>query len=394
VGRTVNWLAWKRAALAAAGVLGLVGLLAAAWLVLEGGVGTGNTAHQHGSAEPAVGATTTAVIRREVTVDNATLDRLGIVFSPVRREFIATAVRHVAIVTAAESRIAHVHARVSGWIEELHVDTTAARVRRGQPLAGIFSQELFASQIEYLAVRERNRDSPSTAVLDAARLRLAVLGMSESDIRAIEDEGVARRLVTVLAPHDGIVLRRGVSVGTAIDPSTELMTIADLSEVWVIAELPEADAGAIEAGEAATLEFPGVARAPLTAVVDFVYPTVTERTRTVRVRFIMPNQDGALRPGTYGTATFGAAGRDVLTIPREAVVQTGDSRHVFVKTEQGMLEPRHIRLGRRLPDRLEVLEGLSAGEEVVSSGVFLIDSESRLGASSAGVGHVGHEPPQ
>jgi multidrug efflux pump subunit AcrA (membrane-fusion protein) len=126
--------------------------------------------------------------------------------------------------------------------------------------------------------------------------------------------------------------------------------------------------------------------------VDFVYPTVTERTRGVRIRFVVPNPDGTLRPGTYGTASFGAIGRDALTIPREAVVETGDSQHVFVKTQQGTLEPRQVRLGRRLPDRFEVLEGLSSGEEVVSSGVFLIDSESRLRASSAGAGHSGHEP--
>ena len=382
----------KPAALAAVALI-VAGFMGVFWLVVgprdsreAESARESHAAAQHETAD----AATTVADRRELAVAAATIERLGVTFAPVLRESIADAVRHVATVTADESRISHVHARVSGWVEELYVDTTGAPVRRGEPVAAIFSQELFASQTEYLAVRERGRDTPNSAVLEAARLRLAVLGMSESAIRAIEEQGVARRLVTVLAPRDGVVLRRSVSVGTAIDPSTELMTIVDLSHVWVLAEVPATDAANVERGSQAILEFPG---APgRSASVDFVYPTVTERTRGVRARFVVPNLDGTLRPGSYGTASFGALRRDALTIPREAVVETGDSQHVFVKTQQGTLEPRQVRLGRRLPDRFEVLEGLSPGEEVVSSGVFLIDSESRLRATSAGTGHSGHEP--
>jgi Cu(I)/Ag(I) efflux system membrane fusion protein len=384
----------KRAVLAAVGLI-IVGFTGASWLVLglRDSPDDDSSHALHDTSQTGVaGATTPEAWRRELTVDAATIERLGVTFAPVLRESIADTFRHVATVTADESRISHVHARVAGWVEELYVDTTGARVRRGEPLAGIFSQELFASQTEYLAVRERARDTPNSAVLEAARVRLAVLGMSESDIRAIEEQGVARRLVTVVAPRDGVVLRRGVSVGTSIDPSTELMTIVDLSQVWVLAEVPAADAVDIERDSQAILEFPGADPERRSTSVDFVYPTVTERTRGVRIRFVVPNPDGTLRPGTYGTASFGAIGRDALTIPREAVVETGDSQHVFVKTQQGTLEPRQVRLGRRLPDRFEVLEGLSSGEEVVSSGVFLIDSESRLRASSAGAGHSGHEP--
>jgi Cu(I)/Ag(I) efflux system membrane fusion protein len=384
----------KRAGLAAAGLI-IVVIMGVSWLVvsLSDSQNAGSAHEAHGVGEPGVAdAATMAAGRREFTVDAATIERLGVTFAPVLRESVADTARYVATVTADESRVSHVHARVSGWVEELHVGTTGARVRRGEPVAAIFSQELFASQAEYLAVRARGRDMPNSAVLEAARVRLAVLGMSESDIRAIEEQGVARRPVPVLAPRDGVVLRRSVSVGTAIDPSTELMTIVDLSQVWVLAEVPAADAANIETGSQAILELPGAGRERLSASVDFVYPTVTERTRGVRARFVLPNADGKLRPGTYGTASFGALGRDALTIPREAVVETGDSQHVFVRTQEGTLEPRQVRLGRRLRDRFEVLEGLSAGQEVVSSGVFLIDSESRLRASSAGAGHSGHGP--
>lgn len=384
----------KRAALAAVG-LTIAGLIGVSWLVLSSRDSrNAESAHAlHDTSQTGVaGPTTLETSRRQLTVDAATIERLGVTFAPVLRESVADAVRHVATVTADESRISHVHARVSGWVEELYVDTTGARVRRGEPVAAIFSQELFASQTEYLAVRERGRDTPNSAVLEAARVRLAVLGMSESDIRAIEEQGVARRFVTVVAPRDGVMLRRGVSVGTAIDPSTELMTIVDLSQVWVLAEVPATDAVNIVRGSQAILDFPSAGQEGRSASVDFVYPTVTDRTRGVRARFVLPNLDGALRPGAYGTASFGAIGRDALTIPREAVVETGDSEHVFVRTPEGALEPRQVRLGLRLPDRFEVLEGLSAGEEVVSSSVFLIDSESRLRASSAGPGHSAHEP--
>jgi Cu(I)/Ag(I) efflux system membrane fusion protein len=329
--------------------------------------------------------------RTSVTVDAAQLDRLGVRFEAVRLEPIATAARHVATVAPDEGRISHLHARVAGWIEELYVDTTGVRVRQGQPVAAIFSQELFASQTEYLAVLRQAGDTPSSVVVDAARTRLAVLGIGEREIRALEREGAASRLVTITAPHDGTVLRRGVSVGTAIDPSTELMTIADLSQVWVLAEVPEAYLGGIAPDTRAVLEFPAAGAARLTAAVDFIYPTLTERTRSVRVRFVLPNPDGLLRPGMYGTASFDATGgREALTIPREAVVETGASQHVFVQIQDEVLEPRQVRIGMRLADRVEVLEGLSLGDEVVSSGVFLIDSESRLRASSAGTGHAGH----
>jgi Cu(I)/Ag(I) efflux system membrane fusion protein len=388
----------KRAAQAVAGMLAVAAVLVASWLVLSAGESareqTGESAHEsHAAGAGSATAATTASGRTEVIVDPETMERLGITFAPVLREAIGSAARHPATVVADESRVSHVHARVSGWVEELFVNTTGAPVRRGQPVAGIFSQELFASQAEYLALLERSRGAPSSAALEAARVRLAVLGMSDADIRALEGQTVARRLVTVAAPRDGVVLRRSVSIGTAIDPSTELMTIVDLKQVWVLAEVPEAYAQGIDPGTAATLEFPGAGNEPLAATVDFVYPTVTDRTRSVRARFVVPNANGALRPGMYGAASFDAADHEALTVPREAVVETGESQHVFVRTTEGGLEPRPVRLGRRLPDRLEVLEGLSAGDEVVSSGVFVIDSESRLRASSGGSGHAGHAPP-
>jgi Cu(I)/Ag(I) efflux system membrane fusion protein len=315
---------------------------------------------------------------------------LGVQLEPARLENLNAAARYVATVTADESRISHVHTRVAGWVEELYVNTTGETVHAGQPLAAVFSQDLLASQTEYLVALRQSRATPSSAVLDAARTRLKVLGMNETEIAALEREGTPRKLVTVFAPRSGVVLRRGVTVGTAIDPSTDLMTIADLSRVWVIAEVPEGQAASVKVGTPATLSFPASGHNSFKASVEFIYPTLTERTRTVRVRFSVVNADGALRPGLYGTATSKAAERKVLTVARDAVVETGDSQHVFVRAPSGALEPRNVRLGVRLADRVEIIDGISAGEQVVSSGVFLIDSESRLRASGAGTAHSGH----
>lgn len=198
--------------------------------------------------------------------------------------------------------------------------------------------------------------------------------------------------MTITAPRSGIVLNRGVSEGLSVDPSTQLVTLADLSRVWVIAEVAEGEAAQLRIGSSATLNFPMAQREPLTAKVEFIYPTLTERTRTVRVRLPLDNKAGLLRPGMYGSAEFRISARDGLTIARDAVVDTGDSQHVFVHTKENLIEPRTVKVGARLSDRIEVIEGLEKGDHVITAGVFLIDSESRLRASGS-TGHVGHGAP-
>jgi membrane fusion protein, copper/silver efflux system len=172
-----------------------------------------------------------------------------------------------------------------------------------------------------------------------------------------------------------------------VDPSTEILTIADLSRVWVIAEVPEADIPRVQVGASAELEFPGAAREPFEARVEFLYPTLSERTRTLRVRFAVDNLSGSLRPGIYGSAVLQVSPHPVVSVARDAVVDTGDAQHVFVVAAERRYTPRLVKLGARFGDRVEVREGLQDGEEVVASGVFLIDSESRLRASGSGTGH-------
>lgn len=332
--------------------------------------------------------------RVPIELTASTVEQLGIRLDSVARESLTQEVRAVATVVPDESRISHVHTRVSGWVEHLDVNTTGEMVRAGQPLAHIFSQELFSSQTEYLAIRKTTSASGIASVVVAGgRTRLGVLGMSPADIDAIERTGEPKRLFTVAAPRSGVVVNRGVTVGTSVDPSTTLLTIADLSRVWILAEVPEANIATVTIGTRATLDFPASGRPPFTARIDFIYPTLSERTRTLRVRLSAANGNGALRPGLYGTVAFESAGPAVLTVPRDAVVDTGVQQHVFVATGD-RYEPRTVTLGVQLADRVEIRTGLQEGEQVVAAGVFLLDSESRLRATGGGGGHNGHGAPE
>jgi Cu(I)/Ag(I) efflux system membrane fusion protein len=322
-----------------------------------------------------------------VPVEAAAAGSIDIRLETVGRESLTHTVRAVATVVPDESAISHVHTRVSGWIEHLDVNTTGEIVRAGQPLAHIFSQELLSSRTEYLAARRNAAASGITsAVVASGRTRLTVLGMTPAEIDAIEHTGEPKRLVTVVAPRSGVVVNRGVTVGTSVDPSTTLLTIADLSRVWVLAEIPEASIPSIRVGARAELDFPASGRPPFAARVDFVYPTLTERTRTLRVRMSTANPRGSLRPGLYGTAAFQSAGQNVITVPRDAVVDTGLQQHVFVAAAD-RFEPRPVVVGTQLADRVEIREGLKEGEQIVAAGVFLLDSESRLRATGGTGGH-------
>lgn len=338
-----------------------------------------------------VPAATTGSVRNPdrvpVDVTSDDVQALGIRLETVGRQSVTQDVRAVATVVPDESRISHVHTRVSGWVEQLDVNTTGEMVRAGQPVLRIFSQELLGSQTEYLAARRTTSASGiSSVVVAGGRTRLGVLGMSPGEIDAIEESGEPTRLVTVYAPRSGVVVNRGVTVGTSVDPSTTLLTIADLARVWVLAEVPEASITAVRPGSMARLDFPASGRPPFTARVDFIYPTLSERTRTLRVRLSAANRGGALRPGLFGTADFSTTGQDVLTVPRDAVVDTGVQQHVFVAAGD-RFEPRPVTLGVQLADRVEIRSGLQEGEQIVAAGVFLLDSESRLRATGGTGGH-------
>lgn len=327
--------------------------------------------------------------RVAVQVTREIVDRLEIKVEDVRSDQSSVTVRAVATIALDESRISHIHTRVPGWVEQLYVNTTGQAVRAGQPVARIFSQELLSSQSEYLTARRFAASGFATSVVSSGRTRLKVLGMTDGEVRSIERSGQPLRLVTVTAPRGGVVVNRGVSVGTAVDPSTELLTLADLSSVWVFAEIPEKDVRSIRPGATALLDFPASGRPPFPARVDFVYPTLTERTRTLRVRLAIPNPHRIFVPGLYGTAVFELPAGRAIMVPRDAVVDTGRRQHVFV-VRGNSFEPRVVTLGARVADRVVITSGLTEGERIAVSGTFLLDSESRLRATGGAGSHGAH----
>jgi membrane fusion protein, copper/silver efflux system len=325
--------------------------------------------------------------RVSIAVDPDWASRLGLRTEAALRESFTAQARAVASVVPDEDRVLHIHARVAGWVERMHVSHTGQELAAGAPVASIWSQELFAAQTEYLQAYARSGAGPASAIAAGSRERLRALGMSEAQIVAIERRGEPMRTVAVHTPRAGVVLRRPVAAGTAVDPSTELLTLADLSRLWIVADLAERDAELALPGAAARVVFDGLPAQDL--VIDFVAPTVDPRSRTLRVRATVDNRDGRLRPGMAGSLDLWGASDTRITVPRDAVVDDGRRALVYVQREDARFEPREVRIGSRRGERIAVLEGLAEGEPVLVSGVFLVDSESRL-QGSGGAGLHGH----
>jgi Cu(I)/Ag(I) efflux system membrane fusion protein len=352
-------------------------------LVFFGGAGValgGMLALQSRHAGPAVAQASasqaaSAAMRAPVQVPSAQAERIGLDVAPATMTPVSESQRLVATVVPDETRISHIHTRVNGWLERLYVPVTGAAVKAGQPIVEIYSQELYSSQLDHLAARAFS--GPPSALAESGRARLKFLGMNDGDIERLEATGKARRTVTLYAPRSGILAHRGAAPGAAVDPSTEIAVVLDLSRVWVIAELPASAAESVRKGQEARLQLGAVSR---NAKVEFIEPMVTE-SRTVKVRFSLPNADGALRPGMYGSVDMAPSPRMALTVPREAVVDTGEFQYVYHRSADGEYMPHRVTVGRRDRDRIEILSGLQQGAMVVTSGVFLLDAESRLRAS-------------
>lgn len=286
----------------------------------------------------------------------------------------------VGFVEPSESRLRRVQLRVAGWVKKLHVNETGAMVRAGQPLLSIYSPELFQAEQEYLI--QRGNDAGAA---DAAE-RLRLLGVPDEEIRRLDREGKASTQLVLRAPVSGTVLERGVVEGQHVSAETPLLTIADLSQVWVMADLYEGDIGRVRVGDRAGFVAEGLPGRTFEGRIDFVHPTVSSETRTIKVRLVLANPDGALRPGAYGRVRVAGRGASVLSVPAEAVIETGEHSYVFLARAGGYFEPRMVWTGPARGDRVPIVRGLAAGDTVVASASFLIDSESRLEAAIAGMG--------
>ncbi len=289
-----------------------------------------------------------------------------------------------------ETRVARVQARYDGWIENVMVNFTGDRVAKGQALLTVYSPELVATQEEYLlALKARGilRHSDTGSLVEASRRRLEHWNMTEAQIAQVERTGKPIRVVTLYSPAAGYVTARNAFPNQRITPETELYTIVDLDRVWIVADVFEADAPLITLGQAAhiTLAYPD--GRTLAARVSYILPQVDPQTRTLKVRLEADNRATLLKPEMFVDVEFRAPVGSALSVPADAVLDSGLTKTVYVDKGDGMFEPRQVRTGRRFGSRIEILAGLRPGERVAASGVFLLDSESQLKAPAAG-GHT------
>jgi multidrug efflux pump subunit AcrA (membrane-fusion protein) len=321
---------------------------------------------------------------------------IGVRTTEVVRKPLTKTIKTVGRVTFDETRLRHVHAKVTGWIEHLYANATGERVKAGEPLLTIYSPELVASVQEYLIARhgaEKLREATlpdarqgAQQLLASARRRLLLFDLTPGQIGALEKRGDAPTTVTLRSQVSGYVISRNVTEGERIEPGTNLLDVADLSRVWVLADAYEYELPFLRLGQSASMTLSYLPGRSFEGQITLIYPVVAEATRTVKVRLEFPNPDLMLRPEMYADVEIRSDLGRALVVPESAVMSTGTRDIAFVDRGDGYLEPRELKIGTRLADEFAVLEGLAEGERVVTSGNFLVDAESNLKAALSAAG--------
>jgi membrane fusion protein, copper/silver efflux system len=310
-----------------------------------------------------------------IEIDPRVVQTLGIRLATVEQGSFARAVDTVGLVAIDEHRIQAIQVREPGWVERLDVRAVGDPVRRGQVLAGVYSPDLLATQQELLIAR----GSSDPSLVEAARRRLGLFGLSEAQIARIEKTGRVERRIDYYAPFDGYVMELGARQGAAVEPGATLFQLANLSSVWLIAEVPEAQAAWIKTGSPAQAQVPALPGERFEGKVDYLYPELMQATRTLKVRVVIDNPGQHLRPGMFAAAHLeGPTQESVLTVPTEAVIKTGTRSIVIVADDATHFRPAVVRVGAEHGGRSEILQGLAREQNIVASGQFLIDSEANL----------------
>jgi Cu(I)/Ag(I) efflux system membrane fusion protein len=326
-----------------------------------------------------------------VAVDPRMQQNLGVRTAAVEKAMLAPTVEAVGSVAWNERDAAVVQARASGFVERLHVRAALDPVKKGQALAELYVPDWVAAQEEYLSAR-RLEGTRMASLVDGARQRMRLAGMNDAQIRAIETSRKVQPRVTISAPIDGVVAELGAREGMTVMPGAALFRINGLATVWVNAEVRESEAAAVRVGnavEARTTALPGKV---FKGSVSAILPEVNAATRTLKARVELANPDGELKPGMFATLNFTPAARDeVLAVPGEAVIQTGKRSVVIVAQDNGRFAPVEVETGVEVGGRVEIRRGLEAGQKVVVSGQFLIDSEASLRAAESRMGEATHK---
>lgn len=336
-------------------------------------------------------------------LDRASASAVGLRLAPILERKFSKQVRTSGVVVLDETRTSHVHAKVRGFIERIDVDFVGKSVRAGAPLCSIYSQEVLAAELEFLSVLEQASSGPGLSgslaaaeqqakqqLIAAAKNRLALWDVPSTEIDRLEKTRLPQRTFTLNAPRAGIVVAKQALAGMFVDPSVELYLISDTSKLWLLADLYESDAAGVQVGDSAQLSIEGANGEAIPARIAFLPPTLEESTRTLKARFDLDNVGGRLRPGAFATVELTVDRGTALAVPEEAVIHAGQQAIAFVVAGEQIV-PRSVKLGPLVDGFYVAEEGLHAGESVAVGAQFLLDSESRLRATSGrGASHGGH----
>ncbi len=306
-------------------------------------------------------------------IDAAVVNNIGVRTATVSTRTLAREIDTVGFVTPDENRSAHVHVRSAGWVEKLHKKVIGEPVKKDDVVFELYSPDLVSAQTEFMQAIQLNQQS----LLRASKQRLAALGMTDQQIEALQSSKQVQQRIAVKAPQSGIIMTLNIGEGMYITPSTTILSITDLSNIWVKAEVFEAQSSWVQVGQTATLTLPFMPDEKWKGTVDYVYPTVDAKSRTVEARLSFSNKDGRLKPNMYGEVSIAAEPREnIVAIPREALIRTGKTDRVILALGEGKFRPAEVTAGLESGDFIEISDGLHTGERIVTSAQFLIDSEA------------------
>jgi Cu(I)/Ag(I) efflux system membrane fusion protein len=406
----------------------LILIAALPWLIAGCGKGKETTAHKEGvkhEEKKVIGAKkagdiememkglTMESIRKEGKVQEVapgtvqiTPERqqlIGVKFGNVEMKPLEKVIRTVGRVDYDEKRIVTVSPKIGGWIEDLYVDFTGRFVRKGEPLLTIYSPELVSTQEEYLIALRAKRDLAKSSfpevagsgesLAESAKRRLKLWDISDDQIKALEESGQVKKTLTLHSPFSGFVLEKTAYKGMNVMPGMALYKLADLSVVWLYADIYEYELPFIRLGQQASIQLSYIPGETFTGKAIYIYPSLNPETRTAKVRFEIPNSHERLKPEMYANVEIKVHLGQKLAVPEGAIIDTGLRQMAIVDKGSGYFEPREVKVGSKVEGYYEVIKGLKAGERVVTSANFLIDSESKLKEAvggMAGMEHSGH----
>ena len=332
----------------------------------------------------------------EVKIDPERIQLFGVRTEKVISRELNKSIRAVGIVVSDERRVANIQTKFSGWIVDLYVNFTNQSVNQGEPLFSVYSPALLATQEEYIIAKKGTRNQlkgtfgeeysrTNQKLLESVKQRLELWDIPQEEIDRLDRQAIPMKTLTIHSPINGIVLQKNAFAGMNVEPGMNIFTVADLSHVWVLADIFEQDIASIRIGQQATLTMNAFPGKTFEGKVDFINYVLDQTTRTTKVRFDFNNVDMLLKPGMYGVIELTIPIGFVLALPEAAVIDTGTKKIVFIEKAPGFYRPVEVELGAKGEGYYQVLKGLSENDLVVTSSQFLMDSESRIQASGGGM---------